>query len=260
MKLTVIGCSGSMSGPASASSSYLVQSSAGGEVLLDLGAGTIGNLQNHIDPLSLDAIALSHLHADHCGDLAAMHVYRRWHPDAPGTPIPVYAPSDADKRLQQLADDPVDEDYGPEFDFHVVCPGDGVEVAGLRISFCQAWHTVPALGMLVEDIEDGGRFFYTGDSDLSDELVAAASQADLIVSEAAFEEGRDTVRGVHMTGVRAGQLAARAADAAGRFRPDGQLVLTHLQPWTSTQKTLTDAASVFDGPIEAARKDAFYLI
>lgn len=204
MKLTVIGCSGSMSGPTSAASSYLVRGQGGGSILLDLGAGTIGNLQNHIDPLSLDAIVLSHLHADHCADLAAMHVYRRWHPAAPGTPIPVYAPADAGARLQQLADDSACEDYSPEFDFHVVAPGDTVSIAGLDLAFSAAWHTVPAVSIRVEDRVGGGRALYTGDSDLNDELVAAASEADFVLAEAAFEEGRDTVRGVHMTGIRAG--------------------------------------------------------
>ncbi|MBA2323945.1 MAG: MBL fold metallo-hydrolase, partial [Pseudonocardiales bacterium] len=57
MELTVLGCSGSGPGPDSPSSGYLVR--AGGHTLaLDLGNGTLGALQRHLDPFALDALLL----------------------------------------------------------------------------------------------------------------------------------------------------------------------------------------------------------
>jgi len=88
MRLTIIGCSGSMSGPQSSASSYLVQADGVDtdgalrtySIVLDLGPGSMGQLLRHLDPAQLDAIAISHCHADHMVDLVGMHVYRRWLP------------------------------------------------------------------------------------------------------------------------------------------------------------------------------------
>ena len=84
MKLTVIGCSGSMSGRRSAASSYLLQATGadpalGGHartwsVILDFGPGAMGQSLNYLDPALLDAMVMSHLHADHCADIVGMQV------------------------------------------------------------------------------------------------------------------------------------------------------------------------------------------
>ena len=69
MRVTVIGCSGSVPGPASPASCYLVEADDDGgrtwRVVLDLGNGALGPLQRHLDPTTLDAVLLSHLHHDH---------------------------------------------------------------------------------------------------------------------------------------------------------------------------------------------------
>ena len=62
MKLTVIGCSGSVPGPDSAASSYLVTAD-GFHLVLDLGSGALGALQRHIAVPEIGAIGLSHLQA-----------------------------------------------------------------------------------------------------------------------------------------------------------------------------------------------------
>lgn len=75
MKLTVVGCSGSFPSAESACSSYLVEAD-GFRLLLDMGNGALGELQRHIGLYDLDAIFLSHLHADHCIDMCGYFVAR----------------------------------------------------------------------------------------------------------------------------------------------------------------------------------------
>ena len=58
-------------GPGSACSGYLVQG-AGKNVVLDLGPGTLANLQQHIDLQEIDAVVLSHSHPDHWIDLTGL--------------------------------------------------------------------------------------------------------------------------------------------------------------------------------------------
>ena len=82
MRLTVLGCAGSGPGPTSPASSYLI-TAGDTRLLVDLGNGSFGVLQRHLDPWLLDAVVLSHLHADHCADMTNLVVHRRYHPDAP---------------------------------------------------------------------------------------------------------------------------------------------------------------------------------
>ena len=79
MDLTIVGCTGSLPGPSSPASCYLLTVHDGQRdwrVLLDLGSGALGALQRHTDPLGLDAVVLSHLHPDHCLDLTGLKVMR----------------------------------------------------------------------------------------------------------------------------------------------------------------------------------------
>ncbi len=95
MRLTVVGSSGSYPGPDSPSSCYLLEAEAEGRVwrvLLDLGNGSLGALHQYADPLRIDAVFLSHLHADHCLDLCGYYVMRKYHPRGEQPRIPVWGP------------------------------------------------------------------------------------------------------------------------------------------------------------------------
>src|SRR5690606_41047232 len=93
---------------------------------------------------------------------------------------------------------------------------------------------------------------YTGDTDAYDGVVDLARDADLLLSEAAFHEGRDdgVERGIHLTGRRAGEVAT----AAGARR----LVLTHLPAWNDPQRSLAKAREVYDGPLDVASTGAVF--
>lgn len=263
MKLTIIGCSGSMSGPEGAASAYLLQAlgtdpNTGNprtfSIVLDFGPGAMGQLMRYMDPAELDAMVLSHLHADHVVDIVGMHVYRRWFPTGPCSRIPVYSPEDGLKRTREISGDPMEETYANEFDFVTIAPGDSVTVGPMTLEFFQAEHPVPAVGIRVtgpSDVTGGAAtFYYTGDTDFTQTQVDGARGVDVLLSEAAFESGRDSVRGIHMDGIRAGEMAAQAGV--------GKLLLTHLQPWTSPEKNESDAAIAFSGPVEAVKPGASY--
>lgn len=250
MKLSVVGCSGSMSGPAGPASCYLVQSEST-SIALDFGPGAMGQLLNVIDPAELDAIVLSHLHADHCADLVGMQVYRRWFPGNTMGPIPVYSPGDGLARTRNIGGDDESEDYAGEFDFRTVAPGDSVMVGDLSLSFTEAWHPVPAVATRITSPE-GRTLAYSGDTDTCEGQVEAARGVDTYLCEAAFEKDRDDVRGIHLTGQRAGELAATAGAS--------RLILTHLQPWTDPATVSREARDVFDGEVEVAVQGAVYTI
>ena len=254
MRVRVVGCSGSLPGPSSSASCYLVEADdAQGRtwrVVLDLGSGALGPLQGWTDPRTIDAVALSHLHADHCLDLCGLYVSLRYDPAGPPPArLPVHGPTGTAARLARAYDLEPDPGMSAELDVREWTPGAPVHVGPLTITPHPVEHPVEAYALRVEGSAEGDPsrrvvLTYSGDTDACPGLQAAAEQADLLLAEAAFEEGRDAARGIHLTGLRAGE-AARDARAA-------RLVLTHLPPWNDPDLALADARRAYDGPLELA--------
>lgn len=259
MELTVVGCTGSLPGPDSPASCYLVTAHDGERdwrLLLDLGPGALGALQRHTDPLTIDAVALSHLHPDHCLDLTGLKVFRGHGPQEVDGDLDVHAPAGAAERMGRA--------YGVEqaeeftgFAFHDLADGGSVEVGPFTVTAYAVEHPVPAFGLRVE--ADGVVLAYTGDTDSCPGLVPLMAGADLVLAEAAFVEGRDEARGLHLTGRRAAE-AVVAAEREGGKGPVGRLLLTHLPPWTPAEVVLGEARQVWDGPVEVVRPDARYAV
>ncbi|MFE6098398.1 MBL fold metallo-hydrolase [Streptomyces laurentii] len=250
MKLTVVGCSGSFPSAESACSSYLVEAD-GFRLLLDMGNGALGGLQRHIGLYDLDAIFLSHLHADHCIDMCGYFVARYYrHDGGRSEPIPVYAPADAEQRLTAAYDDtPSPGAMGEVFDFRTLTSG-SFEIGPFSVRTEQVCHPVEAYGIR---LEHGGRSLtYSGDTGTCDALHSLAEGTDLFLCEASFTYGKEDVPELHLNGREAGVHAARAGV--------GRLVLTHIPPWTDGERNLADARAVFDGPAELARAGAVYAL
>lgn len=249
MRLRVVGCSGSVPGPASAASCYLVEADdADGRtwrVALDLGSGALGSLQRWCDPLELDAVAITHLHTDHAADLAALHNYLGHHPDGPSAPVAVYGPFGTASRVEQLRGS---TEPSPFLEFHAWQAGAPVRVGPLTVTPQAALHPVPAYALRVEGPAEGvpmAVLAYSGDSDVCDGLALVAQHADLLLCESTYVEGGGDERGVHLTGRRAGEVAR---DAGAR-----SLLLTHVPPWTDPNAVLAEARAVFDGPLALAQ-------
>lgn len=246
MKLTVVGCSGSFPSADSPCSSYLVEAD-GFRAVLDLGNGALGALQKYCGLYEVDAILLSHLHADHCIDLCAYWVARNYRLEGCPDPLPVYGPQGTPGRLARAYDMPEDPGMKEVFDFHTLTEGT-FDVGPLRITAVPVNHPVEAYAFRVEH---GGRsLVYSGDTGVSPELVELARGTDVFLCEAAYTHGREQYEAVHLNGRQAGEHA----EAAGV----GRLVLTHIPPWTDSERNRRDAAAVYGGPIDIARPGAVY--
>jgi len=262
VRVTVVGCSGSLPGPASAASCYLVEAEGTGpdgtprtwRLVLDLGSGALGPLQTYTALEAVDAVALSHLHPDHCLDLCGLYVALRYDPGrlrgaARQPRLPVFGPSGTADRLAAAYGMPSVPGMTGQFDVRQWSAGDPVVVGPLALTPQAVLHPVEAYGVRVEgpSEQDPGRsvvLAYSGDTDVCEGLAVVARGADVLLAEASFVEGRDTDRGVHLTGRRAGQVAA--AGAVGR------LVLTHLPPWNDPADALAEAGEAYDGALQLA--------
>ncbi len=253
MKLTVLGCSGSVPGPSSPASGYLVEAE-GYKLLVDLGNGAFGALQRHIEPTSVDAIVISHLHADHWIDLTSYIVALRYGCGAgyrlggPEGRIPLIGPAGTRHRLE-AAYDPLVRKLSLHELFGFSTAAD-TELGPFSLSFAEVNHPTPTYAMR---ISHGDRtLVYSADTGECDALVDLAQGADAFLCEASFGPDELYVPDLHLTGKQAGEHA----DRAGVER----LIITHVPPWTSPQVQLDEAAVAFHGPVELAEPDGVYWI
>ncbi len=245
MRLTVVGCSGSGPGPTSAASCYLVEHD-GFRVLLDLGSGAFGPLQALTDPATIDAVYLTHLHADHCLDVAPMVVWHRYSGRSSGRRVPLIAPAGADRRLAQ-AYDAGGVPLTDVFDF-AVTPVSAV-LGPFTVQTARTAHPVECHAIRLT--AHGSSLVYTGDTGPSQAVVDLAYGADVLLAEAADPERADQPPDLHLTGRQAGEAAV-----AARVR---RLLLTHVPAWVDPAAQLATARSVFPAA-ELVRPGATYQV
>ena len=123
MRLTVVGCAGSFPGPDSPASCYLLEAD-GFRLVIDFGNGSLGALQKYTGLFDVDAVFLSHLHADHCVDLYSYSVARAFSPAGPQPAIPVYGPARTAERMGYIHGlDGDDLGLTKRFTFETLAPG-----------------------------------------------------------------------------------------------------------------------------------------
>lgn len=255
MRLTIVGCSGSYPGPDSPASCYLLEADVGDgddkrtwRILLDLGNGALGQLHRYVDPLAVDAVLISHHHADHCLDMCGYYVLRKYHPQGPPPRIPVWGPSGTGERVARAYELPVDPGMTEEFDFHTY---DGpFSVGPFSVVPIRVDHPDEAYGLRIS--AGGATLGYSGDTAPCEGLDRIAADVRLLLCEASFRDVDDNPPGIHLTGVDAGSVAARARAS--------RLVLTHVPPWFDRQAMLAEARTAYSGRVDLAESGAVYEI
>ena len=240
MRLTIVGCAGSFPGPDSPASCYLIEAD-GFRLVLDLGNGALGALQRFAELQDIDAICLSHQHADHCLDMCAYSVVRTYHPDGRMPPIPVYGPARTGERLSRALGLDPGTSMTDAFDFITLTPGT-IEIGPLLVTVDHVNHPVETFAFRLA--HGGVSIAYSADTGPADALVTLASGADLLLCEASFVDGPGLPADLHLTARQAGEHAARAGA--------GQLVLTHLVTWNDRERTRAEAAAAFGGQLSLA--------
>jgi ribonuclease BN (tRNA processing enzyme) len=247
VNLTILGCAGSFPSADAPCSAYLVEAE-GFRMLLDFGTGSLSTLQRVADLYSIDAIVLSHLHADHIFDACSYVVARRYAPGGPKPVLPVYAPSAARERLSAAygggEEGPLDDVY----DFHKLRPG-RFPVGPFHLTVDRVNHPVETFGVRVE--HEQSTVAYSADTAPCDSLLRLANGADLFLCEASYLDGGLNPPDLHMTGREAGECATKVGA--------GRLLLTHLVPaWCDEDRTLDAALATFNGPVAIARPETVY--
>ena len=244
LALTVLGGSPAWPNPGQAASGYVVEGDRG-RVLVDCGSGIAAELRAH-DPGPLDAVVITHFHADHCFDLVPLHYayrYGSWRE----RPAPVlYLPPGGRQTLDTMASiwGGSLETFAAAFELLEFDPRGGVVVGDLHFRFAQSLHYTTCYS--VEISSPSGTIVYSGDSGPTERLVEFARDADLFLCEAALRNGSvDGEDRGHLDAREAGVIAARAGAA--------RLVLTHVPAENGDDEVLSQARQAYEGPVELAR-------
>lgn len=262
MELTIVGCSGSVPGPDSPASSYLVQAPFQGRtfsLVLDLGPGAFGALYRYLDPREVDAVALSHLHPDHCLDLCAFYVAARYSPSAPWSGCALYGPAGTAERVGRAYDVPGHAgaaiELGPKFPEQFECHDWRAEqqIGPFDVRTTRVDHPVETYAVRVSERgPGGGTLVFSGDTGPCEALCKIAAGVDVLLVEAAFLSNPGNPAGVHLTGQEAAETATQAGAST--------VILTHIPPWHDRFEVLAQAGPHFDGPVLLAEPGARWTI
>ncbi len=252
VRVTVLGKSPSWQDAGGACSGYLVEED-GVRVLLDCGNGVFAKLRRHVAYADVDAVVLSHLHADHFLDLVPFSYALRYAPSQqvpePARPA-LHAPPGARDTFRRVAGAWGSEDLiEGAFDLREYDPAEVLHAGPLTLRFQPVPHFVPANAIEVTSAR-GGRFTFGADSGPSDELCAFARDTDLLLIEATLPEPEAEGPRGHLTPAEAGEHGRRAGAR--------RLVITHLTDELDAAWAEGEAERAFGGPVEVAREGAVY--
>jgi ribonuclease BN (tRNA processing enzyme) len=262
LRVTVLGKSPSWQDAAGACSGYLVQEQ-GASVLLDCGNGVLSKLRRVCDYVDVDAVVISHLHADHFLDLVPYSYALRYAPRQqpvpvagwPGTADParprLYLPPGGGEVLRRVVSCWGHEDLiDTAFAVHEYAADDVLSVGRVRVRFCEVPHYVVTFA--VELSCNGARFTYGADCRPNDQLVRFATDTDMLLIEATLPRPeRDGTRG-HLTAHEAGEH--------GRGAGAHRLVLTHFSDELDPEVIRAEGADGFGGPVDLAADGAVYTV
>jgi len=236
LSLTILGCSGSYPGPGDACSGYLVQG-GGVNVVVDMGPGTLANLQRHIGIGDIDAVILTHRHPDHWTDLTGLEV--AWTYGLKRTGLAVYGTPETFDLAESLS-----SGLAPTMVWHDIGDGSKVEIGGLRFTFARTEHYVETMAVRIDDLESGRSLAYSADTGPGWSFSALGDGIDLALCEATNLQSEEGPGVLHLSARQAGVMAR----AAGVPR----LLLTHLWPVIDPEDARAEAVESFGAPVEIA--------
>jgi ribonuclease BN (tRNA processing enzyme) len=262
MRVTVLGKSPSWEDAGGACSGYLIEEDDTA-LLLDCGNGVFSKLRLFRDYTTVDAVLISHLHADHFLDLIpyayALTFAPRQQPvpvaEWPGTDNParprLCAPPGARRTFRRVVG-AWGDDHLVEKAFHLeeFDPTGTLHVGELRIRFREVPHFTTTYAIDFSSANGAGRVTYGADCRPSAELVEIARGTDLLIVEATLPRPERTGDRGHMTPAEAGEHARRAGA--------GRVVLTHISDELDEDWALAQGTDTFGGTVEVAREGAVY--
>ncbi|WJV46660.1 MBL fold metallo-hydrolase [Streptomyces flavofungini] len=250
LHLTVLGSATPHPSVDNPCSGYLV-SSEDTRIWVDAGSGTLGPLQRHVRLDELDAIWISHLHADHSADLLTAYYGALYADIRLAAPIPLYGPPGiADRLAGFLTNTPARSPIESAFTVTELHDGHRAAVGSLQLTSRAVSHGIPAFAVRIEAA--GKSLVYSGDTAPCPSLTELAEGCDVLLCEADSTEAPAEGEPVHHTPEDAGDTAGSAGA--------GRLIVTHVGRSLTPQQAVARASARFDGPVDYAAPSATFSI
>jgi ribonuclease BN (tRNA processing enzyme) len=218
LNLTVVGCSPAWPNPGGAQSGYLLDGP--GRLLLDCGPGVLANLRERESWPRLDAIAITHWHLDHWGDLVPWVWGSTLGPGEGIEPPELWIPPDGREMLYTIGGRlGRPEMFEEAFRLEEYVDGEPFEAGGFEVTPHRVLHyELLAFGFRASTNETV--VGYSGDSGPNDNLTEIARDADIFVCEA-------TLLQPNPEGGTRGHLSSDEALEAFEASGAKRLLLTH---------------------------------
>jgi ribonuclease BN (tRNA processing enzyme) len=255
VEVTVVGKSCSWPDAEGASSGYLI-TEQDFRLLLDCGTGVFAKLRSHCDYGLVDAIVISHLHADHFLDLIPYSFALLYSPAAPHPRPALYGPPGMIEMTRAIGQaigfgDQLERAFVlREFD----CAA-ALALGPLNLEFQEVPHFIQTFACRIVGAS-GSSFTYGADCRYNEVLVELAQGTDLLLVEAtaggARSEPDPDGTGGHMTAREAGTLARRA-DAR-------RVLISHFSDELDRGLLRSEAELGFGGVVELAAEGRSFVI
>jgi ribonuclease BN (tRNA processing enzyme) len=262
MRLTVLGKSPSWQDAGGACSGYLLEDD-GVAVVVDCGNGVFSKLRRYRDYTRVDAVLISHLHADHFLDLVPYAYALTYAPRQQPVPVDRWPGTDSPARPRLIAPRGATDffrrlvgTWGTEdliesaFTIEEYNEDSEVEIGPLRARFASVPHFTETFAIAFSSTNGSGRLVFGADSGPTDRLSGVAADADLVLIEGTLPRPERTGERGHLTPREAGEHAA-----AARAK---RMVLVHISDELDELWAREQASEAFGGPVEVAREGAVY--
>ena len=264
MRITVLGKSPAWQDAGGACSGYLVED-GDTRVLVDCGSGVFAALREVLDYLEVDAIVVSHMHADHFLDVIPFACALTYTPRQQPVPVAGWPGTDDPARPRLLVPPGGSEVLRSaatvvgqpsllasafrlgEYDVDAT-----VELGGLVASFQPVPHYIATNAIEIVSARGGGRFTFGADHGPTEVLRDFAAATDLLMLEATLPRPERSGPRGHLTPGEAGEHAA-SCDAK-------RLVLTHISDELDADWAIAEARRAYAGPVELAHPGAVYTV
>lgn len=245
MKLRILGETGPYPAPGGATTGYLLSTDEG-HVLIDCGSAVVAEMTKHIKIRDLNAVIITHHHADHVSDIPVLRYAVMIHrfQGMREEPLTIYANKEPAKDFADVG-----------LDGHVLAkPLDSateITLCGMKFTFANTEHAIPCLAVSAE--YKGRRFVFSGDSGPSESLEKLAAGADFFLCEASWlhkDKGPKEIG--HLTAHEVGEMSKRLGVK--------NVCLTHIYPEYDRSLLKQEAEAAFGREVLMAEQGAVFEI